>query len=273
MPKSRRPRRNRQYRRRKYAKKTRSDAQVKRLAAQVVGSQKIMKRFPNDATNSSPNLSTYNGNPWLLFQPTNIDGVGDSGTQADILRQTNEAWINRMSGILHIQFSKLTVNMVEIRKLCGWYKGSTNAADPGITGLTAHHLKTSFPDRIQRYDPDNWKILHDKTFSVCPHSIYDSSGSDNSAGTEPMRAIWKPVTLKCNMKLNKVFRWTDYDDAGHGTGTADGLVSQGSLLAGSWYPFIAVQIRCPDQDFTAVSGSNPSPVLDYKFTTYFKDNH
>ena len=38
-----------------------------------------------------------------------------------------------------------------------------------------------------------------------------------------------------------------------------------------WVPFMALQMRCPDNDFTGASGNNPAPKIDYKFTTYFKD--
>ena len=280
MPKkSYRPRRRPN--RKRFVKRKRSDARVKKLALQAVNAQKVMKRFPNDGLNfQNPNPA---GNSWLCFIPTDIGASGTTSAQQDISRLTNETWIQRMSGIMDIQIGETTIKPVEFRKMCGWYKGSAKPNDPQNSAFNSAHLQSSFPTRLTRYDPDNFKIIEDKSWSVTPKLVYDNNGSDDRHLPDPtgmtdgmpqaeqFYGVWNPQTVKCSFQLNRVFRYTDANDSAAGTNIRDGLVLNGAYLVG-WVPFIAIQMRCPQQAFTEPSGNNPAPVIDYKFTTYFKDN-
>ena len=175
MPKkSYRPRRRPN--RKRFVKRKRSDARVKKLALQAVNAQKVMKRFPNDGLNfQNPNPA---GNSWLCFIPTDIGASGTTSAQQDISRLTNETWIQRMSGIMDIQIGETTIKPVEFRKMCGWYKGSAKPNDPQNSAFNSAHLQSSFPTRLTRYDPDNFKIIEDKSWSVTPKLVYDNNGSD-----------------------------------------------------------------------------------------------
>lgn len=247
----------------KFVKKTRSDARVKKLAIQAVNSQKVMKRFPNDGLNfQNPSAS----NEWVCFLPTDIGASGPTAVNQDISRLTNSTWIQRMSGIIDVQIPQTCHSPVEVRKMCGWYKGSSKPNDPQNSSFGATHLQQSFPSRLTRYDNDNFKIVDDINFSVSPHQqLYNPD-------TETKESLWKPFKIKCSMRLNRTFNYTDANDSAAGTNLRDGLVLNGAYLVG-WVPFIAIQMRCPQQAFTAPTGSNPRPVWDYKFTTYFKDNY
>lgn len=265
-------RKNTKYRRnRRYKPKKRNDARVKALARQAVGSLKPMKSFAQDGLNQTFDLSTLS---WIMFRPYDVPGEGPTANHIGHYRQTNNIWVNRFSGIAHINVNPLTKQPVEIRQMCGWYKGTSKPNDPPIVAFTATHLQNSFPNRLRRYDSSNFKIVEDKTFTVTPKMIYDSNGSDDSVGGESMLAVWNPLTLKCNFKINRKVEFTDYDDdltGGTGGGNADDFNPAGDVHLG-WVPFVAFQFRCPNQAFTSLMGSNPSPQWDYKFTTYFKDN-
>lgn len=263
------PPRRRRYKRnnKKNVPRKRSDAVVKKLAKQAMSSMKPMKMFINDGINQAPSLAS---NPWFCILPYDIPGSSAAGSSGDVNRNSDQTWIHRCSGILEAQFSNLTINPVEVRKMCGWYKGSAKPNDVANSAFGVAHLGTSFPTRLTRYDSDNWKIIEDKNFTVMPHQIYDSAAGN--AGTAALRANWKPLTLKCNFNLNKVVRYTDGTDAGAGITVKDGGLQQNGAYHVGWIPFIGIQLRCPTQAFTDYQGSNPSPTLDYKFTTYFKDN-
>lgn len=250
-------------RKRKYVPRKRSDAKVKKLAKSAMASMKPMKRFMNDGINQSPNISS---NPWFCILPYNIPGGSAGSASGDIYRNSDQTWIHKCAGFVEAQFNTLTINPVEVRKMCGWYKGSAKPNDTANSAFSSTHLASSFPNRLTRYDPDNWKIIEDKTFTVCPYQLYSSDGDGDD------RANWKPLQLKCNFKLNKVVRYTDGTDAGNGLNVKDGGIQQNGAYHVGWIPFIGIQLRCPDQAFTDYQGSNPSPKLDYKFTTYFKDN-
>lgn len=251
----------------KYVPKKRSDAQVKKLAKSAISSMKPMKMFMIDALNQTPNLGS---NPWFCVLPYDIPGSAASGTSGDVNRNSDQTWVHRTSGFFEAQMNPLCLNPVEVRKLCGWYKGSAKPNDSANSSFSVTHLATSFPNRLERYDRDNWKINEDKTWTVLPHQIYDQNSGDSS--TVALRANWKPLQIKCNYNLNRVVRYTDGTDHGAGLGVKDGGLQTNGAYHVGWIPFIGIQLRCPNQSFTDYSGSNPSPNLDYKFTTYFKDN-
>lgn len=262
MPRKSRPRKN------KNRKKTRTDKQVKILAKQAVNSMKPMKRYANDANDQRYNLSTTN---WIMIQPYFIGGGPNNSTSAENIRLSNQIWVHRTSGIHWIRIPDTCLYPVEIRKMCGWWKGSTDGQQASINNFSASHLTTSFPNRSKRYDPDNFKIIEDKSWTVMPHQIFDSTSGDTASEdtglTNANRAVWKPIQIKCNFNINKKVRYSDvYDSA------SDEPLNQSASLSVGWKPFIGIQVRCPEQQFTDLQGNNPSPVWDSKFTTYFKDN-
>jgi len=263
MPRKTRARKN------NYRKKTRSNAQVKKLAKQAVNSMKPMKRFSQDNINEVYNLSS---NQWFMLRPTAVPGAGANSLQAENSRLSNQCWIHRCSGIFHVKINPSTLYNVEFRKMCGYYKGGTGTYDTSPINFNITHLHNSFPHRNKRYDPDNFKIIEDKTWDMTPKMIFDSSSGDSISEDTGLsndnKAVWAPLQIKCNFNFNKVFRYTDADDA-----DAEGeALQQNGISQVGWVPFIAIQMRCPDQAFTDAQGNNPAPMLDYKFTTYFKDN-
>lgn len=264
MPRKYKKRAKRQFRK----KKTRTDARVKTLAKQAVNSMKPMKRLAFDSNDTQISLAN---NQWYMWQPAYIGGGPANSTSAENVRLSNQIWLHRFSGIAHIQIQDKTMKAVEVRKMCGWYKGSTDATDASIQGFGIAHLHTSFPNRIKRYDPDNFKILEDRTWTATPKFIYDSTSGEGAAEGSGLqndnRSIWSPMTVKCNWNLNRVFRYSGSND----NQSEESLHASAATLVG-WKPFFAIQIRCPQQAFTDITGNNPSPVIDYKFTSYFKDN-
>ena len=162
-------------RKKQYKKKARSDKRVKQLAKQAVNSMKPMKRYPNDVNDSQYNLNSTN---WVVIQPAYIGGGPNNSSSAENIRLSNQIWLHRTSGIHWIRIPDTCLHAVEIRKMCGWYKGSTDATSAAINQFSAAHLTSSFPNRSKRYDPDNFKIIEDKCWTVMPHAIYDSSSGD-----------------------------------------------------------------------------------------------
>lgn len=243
----------------------RTDKQIKKLARSAIASMKPMKRVAFDNLNMREDMSS---NQWIVWQPTFIAGNA-GGSDQENTRMSNQCWIQRCSGIVNIQPSTQTLHPIEIREMCGWYKGSTSGTQAAINSFNAGHLNTSFPNRLTRYDPDNFKIIKDRFFTVCPRQIYDSSSGDstgeNSHVLNDNLAVWAPVTIKCTFKLNKVFRYSDATDGGG----EESLVTDAGSQVG-WKPFIALQLRCPNHNWNTMT--HPAPLIDSKFTTYFKDN-
>lgn len=252
----------------KYQKRKRSDTRVKTLAKQAVNSMKPMKKLAVDAVNQQYDLSS---NSWIMIQPYFIGGGPNNSGSAENTRLSNQVWHHRTSGIHWIRIPPTCLYPVEVRKMCGWFKGSSDATDASINSFSALALTSSFPNRTRRYDSDNFKIIEDKSWTVMPHQIFDNT-SGTSTGEETglsndNRAVWKDIQVKCNFATNRVVRYTDsaINDG------EEGLVSSAGMSCG-WKPFIAVQLICPESAFTDEYGNNPSPIWDSKFTTYFKDN-
>lgn len=266
MPNKYQKRRNRG--RKKFAKRKRSDARVKTLAKQAINSMKPMKRLAQDANNQQYDLSTTN---WIMIQPYYIGGGANNSSAAENTRLSNQVWHHRTTGIHWIRIPSTCLYPVEVRKMCGWFKGSADATDASINSFSAAALTASFPNRSRRYDPDNFKIIEDKSWTVMPHQVFDSSSGvstgEETGLTNDNRAVWKDVVIKCNFTTNKVVRYTDSVN----NDSEEALVASAAMSVG-WKPFIAVQLICPEQAFTGQYGSNPSPIWDSKFTTYFKDN-
>ena len=255
------PRRRRPAPKRRNApKKNQSQyAVAKRVAMNMIP----MKRCPNDGIatlgSSSPNS--------LLIKPYFIEANQTLASGADELhkRNGNQVHVYRTSGIFRIEIPATCVNHVDVRQICGWYKGTGATVAQGngppgtIANLTATHLAEVFTSNIARYDPSNFKIISDRSFIRMPESIYDLDGP-NGQGTT-MVGLWKPVTLKCNFRFNKRFRYADgkqNDDSE--------ITTNGEQLLG-WKPFIWVYVKSPDQQWSQGNACD----IQYKFTTYFKD--
>lgn len=213
-------------------------------------------------------LDDYTAPPGLLISPTQIPAVpyvGSSSTDELSLRNNNQIYLERCSGVFNIRPNATIVNPLHVRKICGWWKGvSVSSADGPVlsSGLTATTLHSTFQNRLSRYDNANYKLIEDKFFTIVPHAIYDSNGSDDATANEPMRALWKPVLVKCNFNFKRKFTYAD----GKQSGNADEIDPDGSQIMG-WKPFIFLQVFSPDQQYTTVDHVD----IDYKFTSYFKD--
>lgn len=265
MPKNpKRPYRRRRPRKRNNRNKSQYQV-AKRAARQVAYGMIPIKRVPNDGT-----LTLDSNDPnSILIKPYFIEANATLSSGADEMhkRNGNQIYVQRTSGIFRIQPPATCVNVLQVRHVCGWYKGSgaTLSAGQGPTGLahslTAAHINEVFHTNLARYDPANFKIVHDSTFSKVPESIYDLNGSDDNYGDEAMVAIWKPITVKCNFKFNKRFKYADGKQ-----GDDSEISTSGEELVG-WKPFVWLGVKAPQQQW---SQANPL-AIEYKFTTYFKD--
>lgn len=255
------PKRKRNYKR----KKTSAAALARREARKVAWSMIPQKMKLNDGNLT---IDDYTDPPGLLIKPYFIDANMNlnSGSDENQKRDTNHIYISRCAGIANIEIPATCVNRVEIRKICGWYKGAgtTVASGQGPQGLanfSATHVEEVFSNQLARYDSANFKIVDDKQFAVMPKQIYDLSGSDGEVGNETMVAVWNVPQIKCNFRFNRRFRYADGKQ-----GNADETAASGEDLVG-WKPFIYIRAKAPGQNW---SGSNEL-VIKYKFTTYFKD--
>lgn len=213
-------------------------------------------------------LDDYTAPPGVFISPTQIAANQYSGYQnpADLSqRNSNQIYLERCSGIFNIRPGPLMVNPLHVRKVCGYWKGVSVTSSDGPntnSGLSATTLNLTFANRLSRYDSTNYKVTEDKFFTIIPHSVYDSNGTDDAIGSEPMRALWKPVLVKCNMNFKRKFMYGD----GKQSGQDDEIDPDGSQVMG-WKPFIFLQVFSPDQQYTATDKVD----IDYKFTSYFKD--
>lgn len=213
-------------------------------------------------------LNDYTAPPGLLISPTEIpanDYVGAHAADELEQRNTNKIYLERCSGVFNIRPFTTMVNPLHVRKVCGWWKGVVEASTDGPntgSGLTATTLHATFSSRLARYDSTNYKIIEDKFFTLVPTQIYDSNGSDDASGSEPMRALWKPTLVKCNFNMNRRFLYGN----GKQSDMEDEIVTDGSNVMG-WKPFIFLQVFSPDQQYTQTNKVD----IDYKFTSYFKD--
>ena len=260
--------RKRNYKR-NYKRKA-NTTQMRRVAHQVARSLIPQKRMPNDGTHTLDEVGDPHG---VLIKPYFIV-LNDTLNNTDEKHKRNgdQIWVNRTSGIFHVEIPATCVNRVDVRHICGWYKGTGAVGAVGgpnglDSSLSASGIEEAFSNRLARYDPANWKIITDRTFSRMPHQIYDLNGSDDrtAAGMMPldelMVGVWKPITVKCNFRFNKKFKYADGKQ-----GDDSELATSGESLVG-WKPFIYLQVRCPEQPWNT---GNELPI-SYKFTTYFKD--
>lgn len=224
------------------------------------------KRHPFDGTAVLANSAT--GPDSILVNPTFIPGNDYTGAyDADekIKRNTDQIYLERCSGIFDFTPPATCLNPVVVRHICGWWKGVAAASTDGppstIAALTSTQIQATFSSKLQRYDPDNYKIVSDRQYTLTPHAVFDANGSDDATGGETMTAIWKPQKLKCNFRFHRKFKYSNgkqHDDTEFDTSGASQM---------GWRPFIFLYVRAPNQQWSA---SNQCPI-DYKFTSYFKD--
>ena len=227
---------------------------VEKIARQVQYKSLPRKLLYSNATDS---VVQTNSGPWVVIQPTLID-AGDQNHQ----RRGDAIFAEKCTGFFNLSLSTSTLNRVEVRELCGFYKGSTNSLDKNIANFGTQELTTWLPNKMASWDRDNFYIKHDKSYDLTPQHIYEASPGQPAA-------IWRSKRIPLSLYMYRKYRYTNTIQGGSGN-TVEGSLASSNFVAG-WKPFIALQVRCPDQDFTGSVGSNAGPYLDYKFITSFKD--
>jgi hypothetical protein len=236
-----------------------SKKQVEKIARQVAYKQMPKKLF---ATQGMDVTVQTNGNSWLLIEPTAID----YGT-ANYNRASDEIYVEKCKGFFNVSFGPATTNRVEVRELCGFYKGSTNPQDKNIAEFNASRLQTHLQNKMARWDRDNYHIVRDKSYDLMPQQVYNA-GPGN--GNNVPNGIWRSKRIPLSLHMYRKYRFTSGTAGSTNGNTTEGAPASSNHVTG-WKPFIALQIRCPDQDFTGGSGNNPGPYVDYEFVTEFKD--
>ena len=201
-----------------------------------MGSLKPMKRHPSDTQNTQVQTNTA---PWLLVNPYHIQGAPTIGaTDTNQNRLSDQVWVQRCSGYFHIQIDAKTTNEVEFRKLCGWFKGSQDASDHTINAFSATQLTNHFPTRLGRYDPDNYKIVEDKSWTSMPRFIYNGA-SEPGESNSPI-AVWPSQMVKCNMNFNRSVRFSDTNENDDSDPTLSAAMPVG------WKPLLLYRyvVRC-----------------------------
>lgn len=212
----------------------------------------------DEGTDIGPGSIT-NSTPWLVIQPAFLD-QGDS----NITRSTDQVFIEKSSGFFNISLGATTTNRVEVRELVGYFKGSTDATEKNIADFSSTTLAQMLPNKMSSWDRDNFYIKHDKSYDLMPLQVYNAASEGNTP-----TGIWRSKRIGLTHHLYRKFRYTNTQEGGPGDNVEGSYASSNHPVG--WKPFIALQVRCPDQDFTAGGGSNPGPFIDYKFKTAFKD--
>lgn len=226
---------------------------VEKIARQVAYKSIPRKLLYNQATDQAVQ---NNSTPWVIIQPTFID-AGDQNYE----RRGDSVFIEKCTGFFNLSMSTATLNRVEVRELCGFYKGSTNSLDKNIANFGSNELNTILPNKMSAWDRDNFMIKHDKSYDLVPVHMYDLQGV-------PL-AIWRSKRIPLSLHMYRRYRYTNTVQGGSGN-TVEGSLASSNYVEG-WKPFIALQVRCPEQNFTGTTGNNVGPYLDYKFITSFKD--
>ena len=252
----------RNYRRRKKSTGPNNKKQMTRIAKKVAFNMIPTKRFPNDGST----LLSSNSPNSILIKPYFIPAADAlvSGHDENQRRMTNNIWINRTSGFVRILPPATCVNALDIRIVCGYYKGAgavigSNAGPQGTdSALSATHIYEVFASNMGRYDPSNFKIVSDRSSIHMPQQIFDVDGSGQSS---TMTALWRPVERKCNMRFNRRFTYSD------GKQNDDSETTSSGENVDGWKPFIWIYAKAPDQQWDQGNQCD----IEYKFTTYFKD--
>lgn len=233
--------------------------QAEKIALKTAYSLIPRKLNYTEATDFGPGYIT-NSQPWILIQPTFIDH-GDN----NITRSGDQVYVEKCSGFFNVSFNTATTNRVEIRELVGYFKGSTDATQKNIADFSANTLGTHLPNKMSSWDRDNFYIKHDKSYDLMPLQVYNAA----TTGANQPNGIWRSKRIPLTHFLYRKFRYSNTVEGGVGD-SVEGVYASSNNVVG-WKPFIALQIRCPDQDFTNANGTNPGPYVDYKFKTAFKD--
>ena len=234
-----------------------SKKQMEKVARQQIYKMIPTKIHTNEAMDSK---IQRNATPWLLIKPTNINWSDTNNYE----RASDSIFVEKCSGFFNLSLNASTTNRVEVRELMGFYKGSSDAAH--LNAFTSTTLTTDLPNKLSTWDRDNYLIKHDKKYDLMPHQIYNVTGNN---GTIVPNGIWKSKNIRLTLPLYRKYRYTNSVEGGNSQ-TVEGTFSANDLPVG-WVPFIALQVRCPDQDFTGGTGTNAGPYVDYQFRTTFKD--
>lgn len=203
-----------------------------------------------------------NSTPWIVIKPATINW----GDTTNYLRASDSVFIEKCNGFFNLSFSSNTINRVEVRELMGFYKGNTDPSQHGTADFNSTRLATDLPNKMSSWDRDNYFIKHDKKYDLMPEQLY----GDNNEDAVTNRALWRSKNIRLSLPLYRKFRYTDNKEGANSQEVVEGTFSAIDEPMG-WIPFIALQVRCPDQDFTGGTGANAGPYLDYQFRTTFKD--
>lgn len=203
-----------------------------------------------------------NNTPWIVIKPATINW----GDAQNYLRASDSVFIEKCTGHFNLSFSNATINRVEVRELMGWYKGNTDPSQHGTADFNSTRLTADLPNKMSSWDRDNYFIKHDKKYDLVPQQLY----ALNTSATPTNKAVWRSKHIRLSLPLYRKFRYTDNHEGGNSQEVVEGTFSAIDEPMG-WIPFIALQVRCPDQDFTGSGGANAGPYLDYQFRTTFKD--
>lgn len=226
---------------------------VEKIARQVAYKSIPRKLMYNTVTDQAVQTNTT---PWVMIQPTFIDAGSQNHN-----RIGDSIFAEKCTGFFNLSLGTNTLNRVEVRELTGFYKGSTNSLDKNIANFGTNELTTILPNKMSSWDRDNFMIKHDKSYDLTPTHIYDVQGTP--------AAVWKSKRIPLSLYMYRKYRYTNTQMGGSGN-TVEGSVASSNNVVG-WKPFIALQVRCPEQNFTGTTGNNVGPYLDYKFITSFKD--
>ena len=240
-----------------------SKKKVSKKQMEKVARQQIYKMIPtkikvNEGTDFKSQTNTA---PWLCILPATINWSDVNNYE----RAGDQIFIEKCKGYFNVSFNPKTTNRVEVRELMGFYKGSSNPAT-ARSAFNASTLVTDLPNKMSSWDRDNYFIKHDKKYDLMPIQVYNAGSGD---GANVPNGIWKSKRIDLTHHLYRKFRYTNSEEGGS-SDVVEGTYSGNDTPMG-WTPFIALQLRCPDQNFTGGGGSNPGPYVDYQFRTLFKD--
>ena len=240
---------------------------VEKIARQTAYAMIPKKINWQEGTDFGPGV-VNNASPWILVQPAYLD----FNTGNNYSREGDSVFIEKCTGVFNLSFSSATVHRVEVRELVGFFKGDTTASAKSIQDFNLNKLTQDLPKKLSNWDRDNYFITHDKSYDLMPHQIYNAGDPD-----EDNRAtgVWKSRQIRLGHYLYRKYNYSN-STTGQGSGASDGVEGDYADAPDNnhpmgWKPFIALQVRCPEQDFTSGTGSNPGPYVDYKFKTMFKD--
>lgn len=243
-------------------KKAPTEKKMESVARKVLYKQIPRKLKTFDGENADV---ITNSSPWTIIKPLLID----FGTSDNYMRQSDHIFAERCSGWFNFSINTACTNRVEVRELVGFYKGSTDFTRKSQQQWGSSEVNADLPNKMSRWDRDNYRIVHDKVYDYMPLQIYNAG---TGGGANVPNGIWKSKMIKLNLPMYRKYSYSNTVEGGSGD-QVEGTPASSNYVLG-WQPFIALQIRCPDQDFTGPdTGSNPSPEIDFKFTTYFKDIH